>query len=292
MRASLIITLLLGTLPAPLLASTPAGTVTLLTGSGTASDADGTIRPLAKGDPVNAGEVISSGPNSYVNLKFIDGGFILLRPNSRFQIEAFSAPESVVAAAAAAAPAAPAPPASAAPAAPAPQPAPATAVAPAAPAPPAAAAAPSAAAPLAASPAPGTSQAFFRLLKGGFRAVSGLVGKNDRNEYRVATPVATIGIRGTDYIAVICDAACAADPVVRAQLPPGEVAEGGLVAGVIEGGIGVDSGKPCDASRGDICELTQDQYLLVSQSRITQRLPGAPRFLTVDPVPNPLTCGP
>ena len=41
--------------------------------------------------------------------------------------------------------------------------------------------------------------AFFRLLKGGFRAVSGLIGHTRREDYAVQTPVATIGIRGTDY---------------------------------------------------------------------------------------------
>jgi hypothetical protein len=37
------------------------------------------------------------------------------------------------------------------------------------------------------------------LIKGGLRTISGLVGKQNRNDYRVDTGVATIGIRGTDY---------------------------------------------------------------------------------------------
>ena len=37
------------------------------------------------------------------------------------------------------------------------------------------------------------------LLKGGLRTISGLVGKNNRSDYRMDTGVATIGIRGTDY---------------------------------------------------------------------------------------------
>jgi len=40
---------------------------------------------------------------------------------------------------------------------------------------------------------------FFRLLKGGLRTITGLIGKTRRDSYRMSTIVATIGIRGTDY---------------------------------------------------------------------------------------------
>ncbi|MBK8402027.1 MAG: FecR domain-containing protein [Propionivibrio sp.] len=42
-------------------------------------------------------------------------------------------------------------------------------------------------------------RSFFSLLKGGFRTVTGLIGKLRREQYRIDTAVATIGIRGTDY---------------------------------------------------------------------------------------------
>lgn len=44
-------------------------------------------------------------------------------------------------------------------------------------------------------------RSFFSLIKGGFRAVSGLIAKIKRNNVAVVTPTATIGIRGTDYTA-------------------------------------------------------------------------------------------
>jgi len=47
---------------------------------------------------------------------------------------------------------------------------------------------------------------FFSLLKGGFRTLSGLIGKVHRQQYKVDTVVATIGIRGTDYSASLTDA--------------------------------------------------------------------------------------
>jgi hypothetical protein len=41
----------------------------------------------------------------------------------------------------------------------------------------------------------------FNFIRGGMRTVSGAIGKVNRNNYRVQTPVATIGIRGTSYAA-------------------------------------------------------------------------------------------
>ncbi len=45
----------------------------------------------------------------------------------------------------------------------------------------------------------GSERAFMSLLKGGFRAITGLIGRTNRDNYRVTTPNATIGIRGTDF---------------------------------------------------------------------------------------------
>lgn len=44
----------------------------------------------------------------------------------------------------------------------------------------------------------------FGLLKGGFRYVSGLIGQRDKNAVRLRTPVATIGIRGSDGTFRLC----------------------------------------------------------------------------------------
>ena len=176
-----------------------AGELTLLSGRATAAMPNGTIRSLNKGDPVFAREFISTESNSFANIKFADGGAVLIKPNSRFHIEQFAynqlAQKEKTASGATAAPAA------------------------------SAAAAP--------------SRAFFRLLKGGFRAVSGLIGKADRAEYRISTPIATIGIRGTDYTAVLCDAVCASDPVIKESAGITTDPQDGLVASVTAGGIGV-----------------------------------------------------
>ena len=45
----------------------------------------------------------------------------------------------------------------------------------------------------------GSEQSFFSLFKGGFRAVTGLIGRVRKQDYHITTPTATIGIRGTDH---------------------------------------------------------------------------------------------
>lgn len=46
-----------------------------------------------------------------------------------------------------------------------------------------------------------SDKGFFSLLKGGLRTITGLVGRSNRDNYKVTTSVATIGIRGTEYTA-------------------------------------------------------------------------------------------
>jgi len=277
----LLTALLSAILPTATTAATvpPAGEIMLLTGRGTAiNPADGGIRELSKGDAIFAGEVVNSSANSYINIKFADGSFILLRPKTRFQIEsyAFEAATDPATAAPVAAPAQPAVPA-AKPTAPKPATA-APAARPSAPPPAAATASPSPSA----SPAPTGSRAFFKLIKGGFRAVSGLIGKVEHNDYRVTTPVATIGIRGTDYLLILCDLACNSDPVLRDSLPEGGSAEGGLIVGVISGGVFVAN------EAGKEVLLAENQYLINLPDGTQIMLPFEPRFLKVDPIPNPL----
>ena len=52
---------------------------------------------------------------------------------------------------------------------------------------------------------PAEDGALFQLLKGGLRTVTGLIGKRgNRDAYRLGNSTATIGIRGTEYIARVC----------------------------------------------------------------------------------------
>ncbi len=50
----------------------------------------------------------------------------------------------------------------------------------------------------------GKEEGCINLVKGGLRTVTGLIGKRKPNSFQVDTPIASIGIRGTDFIARIC----------------------------------------------------------------------------------------
>jgi hypothetical protein len=61
-------------------------------------------------------------------------------------------------------------------------------------------------------PATRSGNAALELIKGAFRAVTGLIGDNDPDSYTFDTPVALIGIRGTDFGARYCaEATCSID---------------------------------------------------------------------------------
>lgn len=69
------------------------------------------------------------------------------------------------------------------------------------------------------------------LVKGGLRAISGLIGKRSSPEsYSLKTPTATIGIRGTAYGALVCNNDCT-------QVREGLTLENGLHIDVLEGVI-------------------------------------------------------
>ena len=58
----------------------------------------------------------------------------------------------------------------------------------------------------------GTEQASYQLVKGGIRALTGLIGKSKPEAYKVNTAVATIGIRGTGHNTRLCQGDCGALP--------------------------------------------------------------------------------
>lgn len=74
-----------------------------------------------------------------------------------------------------------------------------------------------------------TDKAVFELVKGGMRAVSGRIGKLNRSNVRYRTPVATLGIRGTDFVASLCGQECRHN----GRASPG------LYSGVVNGSIAV-----------------------------------------------------
>lgn len=79
--------------------------------------------------------------------------------------------------------------------------------------------------------------AVTQLIKGGFRAITGSIGRENVDDYTVDTPAATMGIRGTHYSVVWCAGDC--------QLPPGIVSfdpiQDGLYLGVSDGTVHIEN---------------------------------------------------
>jgi hypothetical protein len=100
------------------------------------------------------------------------------------------------------------------------------------------------------------------LIKGGFRTISGAIGEEkDKSKYQVKTPIATIGIRGTDYSAFICDETCVA-------LDGKTKVSQGVYFGVAKGSISIQN------QQGQLV-IGKNQYAFVASAnsspvRITQ----------------------
>lgn len=83
---------------------------------------------------------------------------------------------------------------------------------------------------------PGADSASFNLVKGGLRSVTGLLGKRNKEKFSLKTPTATIGIRGTTFVAQYVGPPTAGQvPAAGPALPPG------LHVFVIDGAIALSN---------------------------------------------------
>ncbi len=117
------------------------------------------------------------------------------------------------------------------------------------------------------NPEEGTGQAVLELFMGAFRAVTGLIAERKPEAYNVKTPVALIGVRGTDFGARYCaDQECSI-PVDGDTLTLSE----GIYIGVLDGEIVAQS--PGDTRRVKAGEAIY-QKNAQSNARSIQNLPG------------------
>lgn len=79
---------------------------------------------------------------------------------------------------------------------------------------------------------PDSDNSVFSLIKGGLRSVTGLLGKRNKEKFKLNTPAATIGIRGTNFGALFCQNDCGNIPI-----PSGKKPQNGLYVDVSEGAI-------------------------------------------------------
>ena len=103
----------------------------------------------------------------------------------------------------------------------------------------------------------------FSLFKGGFKTISGLIGKRNKRNYKVKTAFTTIGIRGTDYGVTLCE---------QSNCSNGEngILNDGLYASVIDGEISSEN-------EAGLYIFSNDEYFYVaSKSSEPQSLMKAP----------------
>ena len=115
------------------------------------------------------------------------------------------------------------------------------------------------------------NRSVFTLLKGGFRTITGVIGKEDERAYEVRTAVGVLGIRGTDYTAVYCNSDCIAAPAGSSTAQ-----DDGLYLGVTTGAIVFRN------ENGDI-ELAAGEYAFVPlATRRPERMKVPPPVLLDD----------
>jgi hypothetical protein len=120
-------------------AAAAAGRVDFTTGGVTVAGRNGQQRPLARGAELDSGDTIRTGADGRAQIRFTDGSYVSLQPNTDFAISEYKYDGQ----------------------------------------------------------ADGSERGFYGLVRGAMRTVTGAIGRVNRNAYRVTTPTATVGIRGT-----------------------------------------------------------------------------------------------
>ena len=107
---------------------------------------------------------------------------------------------------------------------------------------------------------PKEDKATYNLVKGGMRAVTGLIGKRgDQNSYKLMTDTAVAGVRGTTYEVKICEGNCGSVP-------------NGLYLFVLQGIINVSNNAGSQ-------NVNAGQYVYVqTATSMPTILPGNPGF--------------
>lgn len=200
-----------------------AAAVSTTSGTVVVQKADGSIRSLAPGSAVQAGDVITTQPNSSARLKFTDGGELAVSSNSQIKIDSYSFNTA----------------------------------------------------------APRTDNLVMSLLKGGLRSITGSISRRgNRDAYRLQTATATIGIRGTDYVARLCGADCAKDvaqaPFGARPIAPDIVARVALLSGQVVAIDKTGTSRPLNVGgtvyQGDIVETRGHSHALLvflDEGRVT-----------------------
>lgn len=117
----------------------------------------------------------------------------------------------------------------------------------------------------------GSERAFFRLVRGGLRTITGIVGRTNHQNYRVNTVVATIGIRGTHYALALCQRDC--------RDRDGSLARDGLYGNATGASFGTNQVTTENKTPQQVFGINEPFHVPDFDSR-AERLPEPPFFLS------------
>jgi hypothetical protein len=141
------------------------------------------------------------------------------------------------------------------------------------------------------------NNSFFSFLQGGLRLVTGAIGRLNRKAFRVATPTATIGIRGTGFD-LVCQGACVSnnalhDPARDTLLGKligffvrpayAQSVDNGMYAKVWSGSIELQLGNKTVLLRNGRTAFMRDSF---SDPQLVPDIPGRLRSLQGAPRPD------
>lgn len=184
-------------------ASEPAvGQVSLLIGEATVVHADGSRQALRRGAPILVGDRVETSANGHVHVRFIDNGYVSVRPESIVEVQAYRYDAQH----------------------------------------------------------PQQSEVRLKVEQGTSRSISGGATEVDKTRFRLNTPIAAIGVRGTDFIVQ-------SDPSgVRAT-----VSDGAIVVGALGGACSAAGLGPCTGT--DARVLSADMGRLMAEVKPGDRAP-------------------
>ena len=123
-----------------------------------------------------------------------------------------------------------------------------------------------------------TDKIFMSLFKGAVRSITGWVGKYNTSAYRITTPTATIGIRGTDHETTVIDKGDGDEPGTYDN-----VNEGSTVLKTPQGTAEVTPGKFAFAARGKaaapIFLARRPRFLAMRRLKIEERIQHRKEFM-------------
>ena len=127
----------------------------------------------------------------------------------------------------------------------------------------------------------GKGESVSTLLKGGLRSVTGAISTEKKQNYKVNTPVATLGIRGTDFVMRLCQ-----EGEQAGTNDCENVNENGLYTSTNDGGTKLKNG-------GGELDSDSGEHAYVKDFDVPPiQLKEAPRIISVDNLPNPLDDSP